>query len=568
MVRLVPKKRWNADKVGNISAFPSELKTKNLDIIEQSTEPQTHAREEEESGEIPEVNTRRMQVTVEHLQKHGFTDGCQRCAFHRRGSHARAKRSRHTPACRERIYQAVREALKDATPEEERRLRGKLKLHDEPKHAEVPADVPADVPATPRMDAPEDDDMEAGEQDIDIKDAPIPDIGDENMDEGVDDEPDAEHEMDHDELDAENFEMTAMMDVLQTLGVDPQEANRFCVKAIHSANMPVDPNFIEVYGTGNIVNMANGVLRNLNVDGLDAFDLRTNKKDGTAWDFCKASDRKEAMDYVRNVKPTWVVGSPPCTAFSALQGLNFSKMPRDKVEKILKEGRRHLHFVLALYKVQLQGGRHFLHEHPAGAASWKDSQVMRMLRHKRVKTVVSDQCQYSLVTPGPDGRPMPAKKPTRWASTSSQMISRLSRRCPGDHEHQHLMGGRAANAAFYPPELINEILRGMRDTADAEHEEKEFSDDMEVATLKAAALHDVPSTSIAAAYREADLEQESAQKTVTFKYLDGRSTRIHLDKHYKDMYKDEYTNEALPRGDTKAAIHDELTYFCEQVFRG
>ena len=112
---------------------------------------------------------------------------------------------------------------------------------------------------------------------------------------------------------SDDFEMTAMLDVLQTLGVDIEVGNRFCVGVIHAAQKIHAPSVIEAYGTGNIVNMVKGTLRNLNVDGLDAFDLRTNKNNGVPWDLCKAAGRKEAVEYVRKIKPTWIVGSPPCT---------------------------------------------------------------------------------------------------------------------------------------------------------------------------------------------------------------------------------------------------------------
>mgnify|MGYP000240934690 CR=1 FL=1 len=61
--------------------------------------------------------------------------------------------------------------------------------------------------------------------------------------------------------------------------------------------------------------------------------------------------------------------------------------------------------------------------------------------------------------------------------------------------HQHLIGGGAANAAFYAPELITKILRGMGDTADAGFADHE-GHDMDVSMAKAAALHDIPATSI------------------------------------------------------------------------
>ena len=46
------------------------------------------------------------------------------------------------------------------------------------------------------------------------------------------------------------------------------------------------------------------------------------------------------------------------------------------------------------------------------------------------------------------------------------MLDRLRRRCQRDHVHQQLVSGRANAAENYPLELVVEILRGMRDTAD------------------------------------------------------------------------------------------------------
>ena len=149
-------------------------------------------------------------------------------------------------------------------------------------------------------------------------------------------------------------------------------------------------------------------------------------------------------------------GRPPCTAFSRLNtNWNFPKMPPELVKAKLAEGRRHLHFVVGLYHLQLSQGRHFLHEHPDGATSWKDPWVLRLLAHPRVRSVVSDQCEYGLVTHGLNGEFVAAKKPTRWATSSIQMCRRLSTRCNTDHTHQPLLSGRAAQAAFYPLPLQN-----------------------------------------------------------------------------------------------------------------
>ena len=578
MVRLVPKKRWDTERTGNISATPMDFKTRNLDIIEQGPEPHAHSSEDPANAEddsAPLAKGRRIQVTPQHLQEYGYTPGCHRCLMHRQGQHARAKHSRHNETCRNRIYAEIR-STQNLQPEEEQRLAAKAQKEPKRKEA-IPEDAQPDTPkatkqpgvqdASPMEETGDHEAMEHQEvRDVDASEMEELDNADVQFQDSTEfsqEVDDAMEDTDHE------TEMVAMMDVLQTLGVDVEDANRFCSKAVRAARCLSDPSFVEVYGTGRIVESANGFLRNLNLKGLDAFDLRTKKEDGTPWDFSKTSDRKEALRYVQEKQPTWVVGSPPCTAFSRLQGLNFSKMSPDKVQSILKEGRRHLHFVISLYKIQLDQGRHFLHEHPQGATSWHDAQMEKLLSHVRVNTIVSDQCQYGLLTPGPNGQLMPAKKPTKWASTSPQMLARLSARCPGDHVHQHLIGGRAADAAFYPPELVTNILRGMRDTADAECNDPCMTHvDMTVAMARAGSLHDIPAYSLKASYRESDLSHQNAQMKVKFRFLKGHSIDIDLDKNFREMYKDEYTTEPLPKEEAKAAIYDELAYFCDKVFRG
>ena len=130
------------------------------------------------------------------------------------------------------------------------------------------------------------------------------------------------------------------------------------------------------------------------------------------------------------------------------------------------------------------------------------------------------------------------------------------------------MGGQAKDAAFYPPELITEILRGMRDTADAAYQEESVSSALHISTKKAGSLHDQHVFSILAAYKNADSSQANAKRRVKFQYLDGRSTSLDQEPHFKELYKDEYTTEVLPKESAKNTIYDELSYFCDKVFRG
>ena len=129
------------------------------------------------------------------------------------------------------------------------------------------------------------------------------------------------------------------------------------------------------------------------------------------------------------------------------------------------EARIHLDFCAEVYNLQLRGGRHFLHEHPAGATSWKEASVQLLASHPRVGTTIGDMCAYGLTTSSPDGEcQIPVLKPTRWLSSSPALLKRLSQRCRHDHRHGHLQGRtRTQLSAIYTRRLCKEIIKGIHD---------------------------------------------------------------------------------------------------------
>ena len=184
--------------------------------------------------------------------------------------------------------------------------------------------------------------------------------------------------------------------------------------------------------------------------------------------------------------------------------------------------------------------------------------MARLLQHPRVEASVSHQCEYGLYTQAPNGERKLAKKPTMWVSSSPHMIDRLRRRCTGKHEHQHLDGGRPRGAAFYPPELVLEILRGIRDTDDAlVASEEEISD----VTASVTAAH----SGFAEAGLSHDFERQFHDQDVAysisatpgnFKFADGSTQKV--DWKVKERYVDEYTGEDLPVPQVHEAVVDEL----------
>ena len=573
IVRLIPEIRWDADRIGIVRITPFEFKTKAQDTIEEDPDP--HAHPEPKPDDADPRTMRRVKIYDKDLIRFGYTEGCQRCDFVRRGQNLRAGGVRHNEECRKRLYEAMRDAglekIQRADDEAPARTQTKAKRHaqqredlpEEPKPAEAPTAAPMEL----IDDQPHDNEDHI---EIDVEDTT-------NFFEEVNAEPpidvdwSGEDLIDHDE----DHVMSPIMDVLQCLGVSAADSANFCAQVIRdSPKKPMqfgavyNPTLVEMYGQGNVVKASHGVRRNLNVHGMKAFDLRTTKPSGEAWDFNKSADRAEARRYVEEMKPTWVIGCPPCTFFSLWnQAMNHRKMDPAVVEKRRKEAVRHLRFVIGIYMIQISNGRHFLHEHPETASSWADPAMVDLLSLPKVSSVVSDQCEYGLLTPGPGGVPMAAKKPTRWASSSPHMLKRLSKRCSKTHEHQQLQGGRAKACENYPIELITEILRGIRDTAD--HEEEwgdECVSSLDAKVMSAALLHDMSCSSLVAAYRAKDLEESTANLSVRFKHHNGRIEDVNLS--FKETYKDEYTCEELPIGHVRTAMQEELAYFCDKVWVG
>ena len=99
------------------------------------------------------------------------------------------------------------------------------------------------------------------------------------------------------------------------------------------------------------------------------------------WDFSKSADRKRAIEHVKTHRPFVAVGSPPCTLFSILQGLNKHKLGATwaaTFEERKKDAIRHIEFCAAIYRLQSASGRYWVHGHPASATSWSLKTVLSL----------------------------------------------------------------------------------------------------------------------------------------------------------------------------------------------
>ena len=170
----------------------------------------------------------------------------------------------------------------------------------------------------------------------------------------------------------------------------------------------------------------------------------------------------------KDTEPYCIIGSPPCTAFSIWnQGMNFRKMPQEKIQQAMHEGRLHLNFMASLYRRQMAKGKFFLHEHPFGAWSWKLDFVLDFCERNGVERVRGDQCPFGQQSWDREGQGL-VLKPTGWLSSSPAVLAEVSRRCSNStktkpwHRHILLEAGRAKAAERYPPVMIEAILRGIK----------------------------------------------------------------------------------------------------------
>ena len=107
----------------------------------------------------------------------------------------------------------------------------------------------------------------------------------------------------------------------------------------------------------------------------------------------------------------FVIGSPMCTAFSILQGLNKWWMGSNKWNALWEKGVRHMRFAVNIYRMQADEGRCFLHEHPDSASSWKLPEMVELMNQLGIHRSVAHMCRYGMTASDNMGSGR-VKKPT------------------------------------------------------------------------------------------------------------------------------------------------------------
>jgi hypothetical protein len=452
--------RWRREALEAVTATPWNREPAaegELRVLPPLAAPAAAAGAGEPEVREVEYNPHRPFIKLADLERFGFTAGCRRCTLMREGR--KAQGVKHGDECRLRVEQCLRDAGDPRLARAERRALDELERRaavGEPRLAEAPAapnahpagegprlaeeDFPPDARPAEHAAMEEEPPAEAAAGAA----APPPPLAADR----------AHFERDYALWDAGG---DAVMRVGPASAAGSAPKAGAAPPATKFAYRSAPAKISELYSPPRVT----ALLPKLGLVAGSTFDLCADVA-GVAWDFTRPDDRRRALERIRAEEPFLVVGSPPCTMFSRLQlNLNAKKMGKEVWEKRRREAEVLLVFAAVVYKLQVQAGRHFLHEHPAGATSWQHPAIVRLLAAPGVGAVVAHQCQFGLETSAAGGGRAPALKPTRFMSSARAVLEALSKKCPGDHVHAPLLGGtRARDAAVYPPALCKAIAEG------------------------------------------------------------------------------------------------------------
>ena len=184
---------------------------------------------------------------------------------------------------------------------------------------------------------------------------------------------------------------------------------------------------------------------------------------GGAYDLLTGYNLKHTKDLDRMWRelcaedPELVVASPPCTPFSPLQEWNFPHMSLEDAVVMVGEGLEHVATSCAVAKWQYNRDKVFLFEHPRPSRAWHEECLQELMHLPGVYCCVVDMCAYGMKV----GKALNRKR-TMFLTNSYHIACELQRQCTKEHEHEPLVGGKAAAAAVYPPELCRAIVRGLK----------------------------------------------------------------------------------------------------------
>ena len=197
------------------------------------------------------------------------------------------------------------------------------------------------------------------------------------------------------------------------------------------------------------------VAKEMGLKGDISYDI------ATGMDFALEQSRAQSLGDLRIRRITFLLLSPPCTAFTPLQRLwNYKSMSEEAMQKKLDAGMTFLEHSMECAKVQWGLGQKFVFEHPVGAMSWKEDCVQQVMNLPGVGCALFDMCCFGAKTKA-EGTPV--RKRARFLTNSKHVMNMFNGKlCRAGHVHRIIEGSeggmkRARYSQIYPPQMCRAL---------------------------------------------------------------------------------------------------------------
>ena len=176
--------------------------------------------------------------------------------------------------------------------------------------------------------------------------------------------------------------------------------------------------------------------------------------------------------YVTVHKPRIMLLSTPCTGMKGYASLNKQINPEAyHRSRCISVPLAKLSARVAV--AQLDGGRHFVAEHPRGSDLWSLQAWQKVASYPQVVRVLLDQCMAGFIGPRSGNL---IKKPTECWASDPRPVRRLEPlQCDGTHEHAQLDGrtpgipcDKAKDLARWPQALCRRLADGCDEALSAD----------------------------------------------------------------------------------------------------
>ena len=208
-------------------------------------------------------------------------------------------------------------------------------------------------------------------------------------------------------------------------------------------------------------------VQHLGMRGKWALDLQAGH------DLTYGTVRALAWHTVREHRPLFIMLSPPCTMFSALQTCfkNFERMDPQVVHERMVEAEGFMSLTAALAQTQLQSNRFFCIQHPHKASSWSLPYIKSLTEHPQCQVTDFDQCCLGLRCPESG---LPICKRTRLLSNAPAVATYFAPHqcaCQGPRAHKQIEGNvcgvkLSEYCQRYPFQMCATMANAVRDTAE------------------------------------------------------------------------------------------------------